>query len=96
MEAVFEWLFQQQSLGWVLFFAAVIGVAVMVAFGLLITKPQMDRERARDKETIERQSAALIVKDEALTALSESVKELLRLGHATNRAVKEALERRRR
>ena len=44
MEAIFQWMFQQQSLGWVLFVATAVGVAALVVFGKLTTGPQIQRD----------------------------------------------------
>lgn len=67
-----EWLLAQQPLGWALFFATVIGVATLVVFGKLSTSGQVERERERDKETIERQEAAINTKDEVIAKLTDA------------------------
>jgi uncharacterized coiled-coil protein SlyX len=52
-----QWVFQHPGgvLGWVLFGCTIVGGALMIAFGKLETKARVDRDRARDQETIERQ-----------------------------------------
>lgn len=69
MDSILGWLLNQQPLGWVLFFATVIGVATLIVFDKLHTSGQVERERERDKETLERQDAALVRKDDVIAEL---------------------------
>jgi uncharacterized coiled-coil protein SlyX len=55
VQTIVEWLLSQHPLGWVLFFATWIGFFILLMLGKIQTGPQIDRDRARDQETIERQ-----------------------------------------
>jgi hypothetical protein len=79
MGPIFSWLFGNHALGlgWVLFFATWVGFVVLLMFGKIQTGPQIERDGARDKETILRLDAANVRKDELIGEMVADKKQSL-------------------
>jgi hypothetical protein len=78
MGPIFSWLFGNHALGlgWVLLGAALVGFVLLIAFGKIATAPQIERERARDRETIERQEQAIIRQEKTIARKDELFEKL--------------------